>query len=150
MSRSPGVAQGPARWLWFGAGWASVGVGGLGVVVPGLPTTVFFIVAASCFARSSPRFEQWVLDLPRIGPMVRDHREGLGMSRRAKRFAIATMWAFAGPSAVLAAAGSPVVGAVIGAAAGVGTWYILRRVPAREAVLAARGLGPQAEAHGAR
>jgi uncharacterized membrane protein YbaN (DUF454 family) len=139
MADSTGVARGPARWLWFTAGWVSVGLGGLGIIVPGLPTTVFFIAAASCFARSSPRFEQWVLHLPRIGPMVRDHREGLGMSRRAKLCAIGMMWLFAGPSAVLAATERPPVGACIAAAAGVGTWYILRRVPLREAVLAARG-----------
>jgi len=129
-----GVATGPARWLWFALGWAAVAVGGVGIVVPGLPTTVFFIVAASCFARSSPRFEQWVLNLPRIGPMVRDHRAGLGMPRRAKRFAIGTMWLFAGASAAFAAADAPIVAAVIVAAAVVGTWYIARRVPTRRDV----------------
>ena len=48
-------------------GWVAVAVGAVGIVVPGLPTTVFFIIAASCFARSSPRFERWVLGLPGIG-----------------------------------------------------------------------------------
>ena len=46
---------------------------------------IFFTVAAYCFGKSSPRFEQWVLDLPTIGPMVRDHRAGLGMPRRITR-----------------------------------------------------------------
>jgi hypothetical protein len=50
------------RWLWFGLGWVAVAVGSVGIVVPGLPTSVFFIIAAACFSRSSPRFEQWVLD----------------------------------------------------------------------------------------
>ncbi|CAN5713639.1 MAG: YbaN family protein [Ilumatobacteraceae bacterium] len=76
------------RWLWFGLGWVAVGVGTIGIVVPGLPTTVFFVVAAACFSRSSPRFEQWVLDRPGIGPLVRDYRAGLGMPRRAKVAAI--------------------------------------------------------------
>ena len=134
----PGLAAGPARWLWFAGGWVAVGLGGLGVIVPGLPTTVFFIVAASCFARSSPRFERWVLDLPKIGPMVRDHRDGLGMPRRAKRFAIGTMWLFAGTSAALSASGAPAVAAAIVFAALVGHWYIARRVPTREDVLAQR------------
>ena len=56
--------------------------------MPGLPTTVFFVIAAACFSRSSPRFEQWVLTRPGIGPMVRDYRAGLGMPRRAKVAAI--------------------------------------------------------------
>ena len=69
------------RWVWFAVGWFAVGIGTVAIVVPGLPTTVFFIVAAACFSRSSPRFEQWVLDRPGIGPMVRDYRSGLGMPR---------------------------------------------------------------------
>ena len=48
-------------------------------------------VAAACFYRSSPRFEQWVLNLPTIGPMVRDYRAGLGMPKRAKVAAITSI-----------------------------------------------------------
>jgi uncharacterized membrane protein YbaN (DUF454 family) len=116
--------------LWFGAGWCAVGIGGVGVVVPGLPTTIFFIAAASCFAKSSPRFEQWVLDLPRIGPMVRDHRAGLGMRRRAKVWAIGTMLLFAGASAIFFV-DHVAISAVILAAVAVGVWYVGWRVPTR-------------------
>ena len=86
-------------------GWVAVALGGLGVVVPGLPTTGFFVLAAACFARSSPRFEQWVLGLPKIGPLVRDHRAGLGMPRRAKVVAIVMMLAACSLSSL--ALGSP-------------------------------------------
>ena len=134
------VARGRlARTIWFAAGWTSVAIGSIGVVVPGLPTTVFFIVAAGCFSRSSPRFEQWVLDLPKIGPMVRDHRDGLGMSKRAKRLAIGMMWGAIALSAVLLRGRWPVVVAVIVAGL-VGTWYLVRRVPQREAELARRSV----------
>ena len=125
------------RWVWFVAGWLAVAVGGVGIVVPGLPTTVFFIVAASCFARSSPRFEQWVLDLPRIGPMVRDHRAGLGMPRRAKAWAVGMMVVFAGASAF--AASHPAVSITILGFAAIGAWYVLYRVPTRPAPLRAPG-----------
>ena len=131
------VRRGVTRWAWFGAGWASVAIGGLGVIVPGLPTTVFFIVAAACFSRSSPRFERWVLDLPRIGPMVRDHRDGLGMPRRAKVIAIAMIVGVSMLSAFITA-GAPVVRALILALAAVGVAYITWRVPTRERVLAER------------
>lgn len=134
------LATGPGRWLWFGAGLLAVALGAIGIVVPGLPTTVFFIVAASCFARSSPRFEAWVLGLPRIGALVRDHRDGLGMPRRAKAWALGTMWLFVGLSAFLTRS-RPVVAAVIIAVALVGTWYIVRRVPTRERVEAERASG---------
>ena len=76
------------RLLYLAGGLLCVGIGGVGVVVPGLPSTVFFIMAAWCFSRSSERLENWVLNLPGIGPLVRDYRSGLGMPRRAKIAAI--------------------------------------------------------------
>ncbi|MDQ3385187.1 MAG: YbaN family protein [Actinomycetota bacterium] len=125
---------GPTRWAWLAAGWLAVGLGAIGVLVPGLPTTVFFIVAASCFSRSSPRFERWVLDLPGVGRMVRDHRAGLGMPRRAKVAAIATMAAFAGAGLLLARP-APVVAVVIVSLVAVGAAWITWRIPTREVVV---------------
>jgi hypothetical protein len=119
----------------------AVGLGSLGIVVPGLPTTVFFILAAGAFARSSPRFEQWVLDLPRVGPMVRDHRAGLGMSRRAKTWAVATMVVVASLSVVLSIE-VPAVAVAVAALVAVGAWYVIWRVPTREVVLARRAGAP--------
>ena len=129
--------RGPLAWLWFAAGLVSVGIGGIGVVVPGLPTTVFFIVAAGCFARSNPRFEQWILNLPRIGPLVRDHRAGLGMPRRAKVVAVTMILAVSTASALLTV-DHPAVGAGILALGLIGAAYVLFRVPTRERVLAAQ------------
>jgi uncharacterized protein len=117
-------------------GFAAVGIGMVGIVVPGLPTTGFFVLAAACFARSSPRFERWVLGLPTVGPLVRDYRAGLGMPRRAKVVAISMMTT----ACVLSAwvVGRPVVAALIVGAGLVGTAYILWRVPTRERVVAER------------
>jgi len=128
------------RWVWFVAGWVAVALGAIGVVVPGLPTTVFFIIAASCFARSSPRFERWVLNLPKVGPLVRDHRAGLGMPRRAKFWAVGTMLVFAGASAVMA--GNAILSVSIAGLAAIGAWYVTYRVPTRERVLADRAVEP--------
>ena len=118
--------------LWFVGGLLSVAIGGIGVVVPGLPTTVFFIVAAACFSRSSPRFEQWVLNLPKIGRTVRDYRAGLGMPRRSKVIAVTMIVAVSTLSAVLA--GGPVGWAIV-ALGLVGALYVAFRVPTRERVL---------------
>lgn len=127
------VAGGVRRWLWFGGGWLAVGIGSIGMVVPGLPTTVFFVIAAACFANSSPRFESWVLNLRGVGPMVRDYRAGLGMPRRAKVIAITMMLTACGLSSLLV--GSIPVAAVIVGAGLVGTWYVGWKVPTRERVL---------------
>lgn len=116
------------RWWWFALGWVAVGVGTIGIVVPGLPTTVFFILAAACFSRSSRRFEQWVLDRPGVGPMVRDYRAGLGMPRHAKRVAVVSITVMSTISAVVArnrlwvAAAIVVVGLL-------GVGWILWKVP---------------------
>ena len=118
--------------LWFVGGLLSVAIGGIGVVVPGLPTTVFFIVAAACFSRSSPRFEQWVLNLPKIGRTVRDYRAGLGMPRRSKVIAVTMIVAVSTLSAVLAGGW---LGLAIIALGVVGALYVTFRVPTRERVL---------------
>lgn len=105
-----------ARPLWLALGLMCVALGALGIVVPGLPTTVFFIVAAWAFTKSSPRLEAWVLGLPGIGRSVRDHRAGLGMPRRVKVVAVLCVVVFAG-SAVLWAIDLTWLRLVVGAVA---------------------------------
>jgi uncharacterized membrane protein YbaN (DUF454 family) len=127
-----------ARAGWLAGGLVAIAVGGIGIVVPGLPTTVFFIVAAWCFSHSSPRLERWVLNLPRIGPMVGDYRAGLGMPRRAKAIAISMIAVFVTFSVVLFIDSWPwrLVVLALGAT---GVTYITLRVPTRERVLEGRG-----------
>ena len=121
------------------AGWVLVGLvaivlGGVGIVVPGMPATVFFVIAAGCFSRSSPRLERWVLNLPHIGPLVHDYRAGLGMPRRAKLIAISMIVVFVTLSAVLFIASWPLRLAVLTLGV-IGVAYITLRVPTRERVL---------------
>lgn len=123
------------RTAWTVLGLLAVGLGALGIVVPGLPTTVFFIVAAWCFSRSSPRLEQWVLNLPRIGPMVRDYRAGLGMPRRAKVIATSAIVVFVGLAVAFAL--DHVAARVAALVAGlIGVAVIAWRVPTSERVTA--------------
>jgi uncharacterized membrane protein YbaN (DUF454 family) len=124
-----------SRWirsLWFVLGWLAVAVGGIGVIVPGLPTTGFMIIAASCFAKSSPRFEQWVLSLPRVGPAVGDYRAGRGMPKRAKIVAVAMMVTAVSLSTVVVLDNS-MARAVVVTAGAIGAWYVIRRVPTASA-----------------
>ncbi len=115
------------RGAWVALGLLSVAVGAIGIVVPGLPTTVFFIAAAACFAKSNPRLEQWVLDLPRIGPAVQRYRDGLGMPIRAKYWAIGMIVVFTSISIVVVDVLAFRIGIALVAA--VGVWYVGRRVP---------------------
>ncbi len=115
------------RGAWIVAGLGCVGIGAIGIIVPGLPTTVFFIAAAWCFARSSPRLEQWVLDLPKIGPAVRRYRAGMGMPKRAKYWAIGSIVVFSTISAIVF--GSVLFAVAVLGVAAIGVWYVGWRVP---------------------
>ena len=79
------------RGLWLAAGWLFLGLGLLGVVLPVLPTTPFLLLAAACFARSSPRLHGWLLNHRTFGPPIRNWEENGAISRRAKRLAVGTM-----------------------------------------------------------
>lgn len=80
------------RSLVFALGWLSVALGVLGIFLPLLPTTPFMLLAAACFARSSPRFYRWITSHPRFGPMIVDYLAGKGLPLRAKFWAIGLLW----------------------------------------------------------
>ena len=79
------------RPLLFTAGWTFLAVGIAGLFLPLLPGTLFLILAAACFARSSPRFEAWLLAHPRLGPPVRSWRATGAIPRGAKMIACASL-----------------------------------------------------------
>ncbi|HET9426998.1 MAG TPA: YbaN family protein [Allosphingosinicella sp.] len=61
---------------------------GVGAFVPLLPTVPFVILAAFCFARSSPRLEAWLLTHRTFGPHLAAWRSRGAISRTGKRAAI--------------------------------------------------------------
>lgn len=102
-----------ARPLFFALGWLFLVVGVAGVILPLLPGTVFLIMSAACFTRSSPRFESWLLNHPRLGPTVVAWRRDGVIPRRAKRMALSMMavsfgitWAVGAPPIALVCTGA--------------------------------------------
>ena len=119
----------PVRWFWIGLGFFFVALGFIGVFVPIMPSTVFFIIAAWCFSRGSERWLQWLLALPTVGPLVRDYREGKGMPARAKLIAVSMLSVAVLFSAWRLQTAYGRVGVI--ALGAVGVWFILTRVPTR-------------------
>jgi uncharacterized protein len=72
------------RRLYLAAGFTSVALGALGTVLPLLPTVPFMILAAFCFARSSPALEARLMNHPGFGHHLVAWREKGVVSRRAK------------------------------------------------------------------
>lgn len=72
------------RPLYVALGFLSVGVGAVGVVVPGLPTTVFLLIAAWCFTKASPRMEAWLRGHRVFGRYLTDWERDGSIPRGAK------------------------------------------------------------------
>lgn len=79
------------RWAWWLLAYASLGLGLLGVVLPGLPTVPFILVAAWAAMRGSPRLHAWLLAHRMFGPMIRNWQDHGAVTRRSKVLAICTM-----------------------------------------------------------
>jgi uncharacterized membrane protein YbaN (DUF454 family) len=122
----------PRRWLLALLGLVCVGLGAVGVFVPGLPTTIFLIAAAWLFARSCPWLEEKLVRHRFFAPFQPYLEPGARMPRRARITALVTMWtAIAISVAVLLRGGGGdavpwTLAGLIAAAGVVGTVVILR------------------------
>lgn len=85
----------PLRWLLSAFAVLCIVMGVIGIFVPGLPTTVFILMAAWASLRSSPRLHAWLRRHPRFGPALTRWEDGGRVSRHAKWAASATMAASA-------------------------------------------------------
>lgn len=75
--------------LLIACGTLCVGLGILGIFLPLMPTTVFLLLAAACYARSSERFHRRLVEHPWLGPYIRQSR---GMTTRQKAMSVTVLW----------------------------------------------------------
>jgi len=79
------------RPVYFVLGLVMLALGLIGIVVPLMPTTIFLILAAWCFARSSKRAEAWLLNHRYLGPAVVAWRQNGAIARKHKLMAVTGM-----------------------------------------------------------
>lgn len=115
--------------LWI-AGSLSLVLGLIGIVLPGLPTTPFILLAAACYARASPRLHAWLLNHRWFGTMLRDWERDRSLTRRTKTVAVLSMTLMVALSA-WGFQGRPVLQAVLLAAGVIGAWVVIR-IPTRK------------------
>lgn len=80
------------KWVLIIAGTFFIGLGIIGIFLPLLPTTPLLLLAAACFARSSERFYNWLLNNRLLGNYIKNYREGKGVPLKAKVFTISLLW----------------------------------------------------------
>lgn len=74
------------------AGFFCVALAIAGIVLPLLPTTPFLLLAAACFARSSPRLDAWLHNNRLFGPYLHAYRHGHGIPLCAKLSIVTLLW----------------------------------------------------------
>lgn len=94
--------------LYHGLAVACIGLGAVGIVLPGLPTTPFLLVAAWAAPKGSPRLARWLWQHPRFGHVLRAWQQERAVPRRAKWLAAllltsswVMLWAGGAPLPVL-------------------------------------------------
>jgi hypothetical protein len=79
------------RALYAVLGFAFLGLGIAGTLIPGIPGTINLIVALWFFSMSSERMHCWMLENRLFGKQLRDYKAGLGIPRRVKIFAVTSI-----------------------------------------------------------
>jgi|SRR5687768_8714869 len=126
-------------------GTVCVALGVLGMFLPLLPTTVFLLMAAYCYSRSSERFHTWLLNNRWFGPYIRNYKTGHGISLRQKVTTIAMLWASIGFSIWMIGAGFWVTLLLLAIAGGVTLHLVMIKTHRPDVVLASQSGGEAAD-----
>lgn len=110
-------------------GFVFLGIALAGIFLPLVPTTITTIVAGFFFSRSSERFDAWLVNHRTLGPIIRDHRAGLGFTLRAKTIGMTAMTVSIAVSTWLVVErGAPTfVAGIMAAVWAYASWFILKQ-----------------------
>ena len=106
-------------------GTVSLALGVVGIILPVLPTTPFILLTAWCYFRGSPKLHKWLIEHPRLGPLVEEYSDDRGMRKESKVKAIIMTWVAVLLTAVFILDTIQLRALVIGLA-GIGTIFMLR------------------------
>ena len=90
-TKSDNFARCSLRYGFLLFAWLNVALGVIGVIIPGMPTTVFLIIAAWAFSKSSERFHKWLWNHPRFGESIQSWHNHRVIPKSAKIFATSMM-----------------------------------------------------------
>lgn len=116
------------RYLYIIFGLVAVGLGALGVVLPGLPTTPFLLLASWLFYRSSPKLQEWLL-ASWLGRYIRSYHRRGGMTVTQKAGAVGVMVVMVTLSTVFFIPAGSVARVIVPVAGVVGCLVVLLAVP---------------------
>lgn len=119
------TARSRASWAWTGVGYLFFVIGLVGLALPILPTTIFWIVAAACFAKSCPAMQRRIFAWPVVGRAVEDYLQHGVLRPKSKRAALLGMLVAAAIVALLSFS-LPVTAASLGLIL-IGALYVLTR-----------------------
>jgi len=88
------------RTLWTVAGTLSLVLGVIGIFLPLLPSTPFFLLSAACYFKGSKRMHEWLLSNKWLGDYIKSYREGRGVPLKIKAASVSALWITIGYSAI--------------------------------------------------
>jgi uncharacterized protein len=115
------------RMVLMSVGTLSLGLGFLGIALPLVPATPFLLLAAYCFARSSPRLHNWLVEHRLLGGPIRRFREGRPLPRAQLVSTLGVLWI----SILVSAIAVDLLWArviLVACAASVTTWLLVRQL----------------------
>lgn len=112
-------------------GLISFGLGIIGIIIPGLPTTPLILLSAYLFSKSSPKLHQWLLNNKYFGKYIKDYQANPSIPLKIKVLALISMWIMVLYSSIELITFIPakIITIVLGI---IGTWYVGFHIPTRK------------------